>query len=171
MPHLVQMDKKYAKKGMVMIGAEVQGSDSGSIKKILDEHKVEFPVVSGVRGPSLSRGIPHTAVFDVGGKLVHHGHPSDPATEKAIKAALKEAKADDAGAADDIFAKPTHLVEERQWKNAEGKTLTAALVSLEGNTGTFRFPNGRIFKYDIGKLSDEDQALIKEKAAGGDDED
>ena len=36
MPHLVQMDRKYAKKGMVLVGAEVQGSNDEKIKEVID---------------------------------------------------------------------------------------------------------------------------------------
>ena len=163
MPHLVQMDKKYSKKGMVMVGAEVQGSSPDAIKKMAADHKLQFTITKGISGPSLSRGIPHTAVFDVKGELVYHGHPSNPATEKAIKDALKDATPDTASAGNDPFAKPKYLVDERTWTDKEGRTLKAAMISLEGNNGKFRFPNGRTFNFDITKLSEEDQTLIKGK--------
>jgi len=166
MPHLVQMDRKYSKKGMVLIGAEVQSSSVEAIEELVDEHKIKFTVTRGITGPNLSRGIPHSAVFDVNGDLIHHGHPSDPATLKAIKKALKAVTLDDAdGAADDPFGKRKVLIEERGWTNADGKELVAALVSLNGKMGNFRFANGRKFEYDITKLSADDQAMIKEKAS------
>ena len=164
MPHLVQMDKKYSKKGMVMVGAEVQGSSPDAIKKMAADHKLQFTITKGISGPSLSRGIPHMAVFDVKGDLVYHGHPSNPESEKAIKDALKDATPPDtASAGNDPFAKPKYLVDERTWTDTEGRTLKAAMISLEGNSGKFRFPNGRIFNFDITKLSEEDQTLIKGK--------
>jgi hypothetical protein len=165
MPHLVQMDKKYSKKGMVLVGAEVQGSSPDAIAKIATNHKLQFTITKGISGPSLSNGIPHMAVFDVKGDLVYHGHPSNPATEKAIKDALKDATPPGTEAAgNDPFAKPKYLVDERTWTNTDGKTLKAAMVSLKGNTGQFRFSNGRTFNFDITKLSEEDQTLIKSKA-------
>ncbi|MCH2060619.1 MAG: hypothetical protein MK183_08315 [Verrucomicrobiales bacterium] len=170
MPHLVQMDKKYTNKGMVMIGAEVQNSSPEAIAKIANSHKLKFTLTKGIRGPRLSNGIPHTAVFDVKGNLVFNGHPSNPATEKAIKDALKDAtppSTDSAG--NSFFNKPKYLVDERTWTNTDGKTLKAAMVSLNGKTGKFRFPNGRTFNYDITKLSEDDQSLIKEKAASQED--
>ncbi|HAA88207.1 MAG TPA: hypothetical protein DCE22_08115 [Verrucomicrobiales bacterium] len=168
MPHLVQMDKKYSKKGMVLIGAEVQGSASEAIEKAVDDHKIKFTVTKGVSGPRLSGGIPHMAVFGVDGNLVYHGHPSNPDTEKAIKTALKDVKEGDlSGSAEslgtDPFAKPKYLVNERTWTNADGRKLVAALISLEGVKGKFRFRNGRQFEYDISKLSADDQELIKTK--------
>ena len=171
MPHLVQMDKKYSKKGMVMVGAEVQGSSPDAIKKMADDHKLQFTITKGISGPSLSNGIPHMAVFDVKGDLVYHGHPSNPATEKAIKDALKDATPPGTAAAgNDPFAKPKYLVDERTWTDKEGRILKAAMISLEGNDGKFRRPNGHTFNFDITKLSEEDQTLIKSKAAPGEKE-
>ena len=149
-----------------MIGAEIQNSSPEAIAKIANSHKLKFTLTKGIRGPRLYNGIPHTAVFDVKGNLVFNGHPSNPATEKAIKDALKEAtppNTDSSG--NSFFNKPKYLVDERTWTNADGKTLKAAMVSLSGKTGKFRFPNGRMFNYDITKLSEDDQLLIKEKAA------
>ena len=63
----------------------------------------------------------------------------------------------------DPFARPKYLVNERTWTNADGRKLVAALISLEGAKGKFRFRNGRQFEYDISKLSADDQELIKTK--------
>ena len=168
MPHLVQMDRKYSKKGMVLIGAEVQGSAPDAIEKAVDDHKLKFTVTKGVSGPSLSNGIPHMAVFGVDGNLVYHGHPSNPETEKAIKTALKDVKegglSDSGDSGADPFARPKYLVDERTWTNADGRKLVASLISLQGGKGKFRFKNGREFDYDISKLSANDQKLIQSKS-------
>ena len=150
-----------------MIGAEVQNSSPESITKIANSHKLKFTLTKGIRGPRLSNGIPHTAVFDVKGNLVFNGHPRNPATEKAIKNALMDATPPSTG--NSFFNNPKYLVDERTWTNSDGKTLKAAMVSLSGKTGKFRFPNGRTFNYDITKLSKDDQSLIKEKAASLED--
>ena len=59
MPHLVQMDRKYSKKGMVLIGAEMQGSASESIKKVADDNKLRFTVTKGLFGPNLGLSLIH----------------------------------------------------------------------------------------------------------------
>ena len=170
MPHLVQMDKKYSKKGMVLIGAEVQGSAEDKINEIIDEHKVKFTVTKGVSGPNLSNAIPHMAVFSTKGDLVFNGHPNN--AEKAIKTALKDVKEESSSDESSFFSKPKYLIDERTWTNSEGKKLKAALISLEGEVGKFRFSNGRTFNYDITKLSAEDQGLIKDTTnENADDED
>ncbi|MFL2478321.1 MAG: hypothetical protein ACJ0K4_02085 [Verrucomicrobiales bacterium] len=165
MPHLVQMDRKYSKKGMVLIGAEMQGSASESIKKVADDNKLRFTVTKGLFGPNLGGGgLPHMAVFGVDGNLVYSGHPSNPETEKAIKSALKDVKeGPPTGTGKDYSVKTKYLIDERTWTDADGKKLVAALVSFVGSKGKFRFKNGREFNYEISKLSTEDQELIKSK--------
>lgn len=170
MPHLVQMDRRYAKKGMVLIGVEVQNSSAEAIEELVDEHKIKFTMTRGISGPRLGNSIPRIAVFDVKGDIVYRGHPSNREAEKAIKDALKAVVSDAAGAAaDSPFAKREILVEQRSWTNAAGKKLVAALISLDGNTGKFRFANGRTFEYDITDLSADDQAIIKEKAGAAEE--
>ena len=169
MPHLVQMDRRYGKKGLMLIGAESQGSSITDIEEIVKEHKIKFPIIKGASGPIKVSGIPHIVVFDTKGKLVFSGHPGNSDAEKAIKRALKGATPDASGSntsdsALDIFKKK-ELVPERSWTNADGKVLKASLTSLAGNTGTFRRPDGRTFTYDITKLSQEDQKVISEAAS------
>ena len=148
---------------MVLVGAEVQRSDDDKIKEVVEKQGLKFTVTKGIAGPSLSNAIPHMAVFDVKGDLVFKGHPNQ--AEKAIKTALKDVKEDSSTTEEpSIFTKPKYLIDERIWTNDKGKKLKASLISLEGNTGNFRFSNGRKFNYDITKLSVEDQTLIKNKS-------
>ena len=98
------------KKGLVVVAPEVQGSSPDAIAKIVDEGKIEYTVTQGMRGPSLGRGIPHMAVFDVHGKLVFSGHPMDPEAEKSIKAALKEVEGGDEMSSG-LAARPVRLVQ------------------------------------------------------------
>lgn len=161
------MDRRYSKKGLLLIGAESQQSSTEDIQEIVDEHRVKFPITKGASGPISVPGIPHMFVFDTKGKLVFAGHPGNSDAEKAIKKALKGATAAEGGESDgkgsalDVF-KRKELVAERSWTNTDGKALVAALTSLEGNTGTFRRPDGRTFEYDITKLSEADQEVIGE---------
>ena len=105
--------------------------------------------------------------FDVSGKLIYVGHPMADETEKAIKSALKEATAPtDSGASSTGLApRKPDLVANRSWTNSEGKAIEAALIEVVGTTGHFKFPNGRKFEYDVTKLSEADQEVIKKAAS------
>ena len=145
-------------KGLSIIAAESQNTPEDTIKGILDEHKAEFTVSRQITSPIQSRGIPHSYVFDVAGQLIFQGHPMDPDFEKVIKKALRDFNAEPAepGEKGDIFP-------ERTWTNSEGKPLIAAITEINGDQVTFKLKNGRKVAYDISKLSEEDQKLIKEK--------
>ena len=171
MPHLVEMDKKYGKKGLRILAPEVQGSPVEAIEKLVKEHKINYPIMKGsTRAPNM-KGIPHSVVFDAAGELVFEGHPMDPEFDKSIKKALKDVKVakeeeDDGGG---LFAKP--LIAQRTWTNAEGKPLVAAVVAIEGENVKFKLKNGKETSYPIAKLSEDDQKLIKEASSDSDEED
>lgn len=178
MPHLVQMDKRNRKKGLHVIGAEVQGSSPEDIAKVVKDQDMEFTVTKGINGPIQVGGIPHMVVFDTSGKLVFRGHPMDDEAEKSIKRALRDVKESGIGTASagsSVFAKPTVLIEERTWTNAEGKSIRAAITKVDGDKIVFRMGNGRDVPYPIANLSEADQALLEEllaekKAESGDDD-
>ena len=160
------MDRSYAKKGLLLIGAESQGSSTEDIQKIVDDNRVKFPITKGASGPIDVPGIPHMFVFDTKGKLVFSGHPGNADAEKAIRKSLKEVAATEGDAASsekssalDVFQRKD-LVAERSWTNSDGRALVASLTSLSGTTGTFRRPDGRTFEFHITKLSEEDQKII-----------
>jgi hypothetical protein len=165
MPHLVEMDKKMRRKGLVLIGAEVQGGDPESIAAFAKKHDVTFPMTKGTTRPKSLNGIPHMTVFDVEGTCVFDGHPNAPECEDAIKEALKEATPVEETEEDSTsLLSRSDLVPERDWVNTDGNKLTATLVSLDGTTGTFRKSNGQTFPYDITKLSEADQEVISAAA-------
>ena len=157
------MDKKLSKKGLVIIAPERQGSSVEDINEIIEENKIKYTVTKNVSGPTLTQGIPATLVFDVSGKLAYIGRPSDPDAEKTIKKLLKDATPDEDAdsSSSGLTARKPDLVANRKWTNNDTKEMEAALVDLTGNTGHFKFPNGRKFDYDITNLSDTDQAAIK----------
>lgn len=152
------MDKRYRSKGLRMIGAEAQNSPQASIDAVVKKHKVDFAIVTGARSPIQFSGIPRMFVFDVDGKLVFNGRPSE--ADSIIKKELRRVEV--AEEEDDVFARPKMLVEERDWLNADGNKLTAALVSVEDGVGTFRKPTGATFDYPLEKLSEADRALARE---------
>ena len=76
MPHLDQINKKYASTGkFAMVASHVQGN-SKKVSAYLNKNKFSFPVYQQFRpaGPSF-RGIPHTYVYDHTGKFVANGNP------------------------------------------------------------------------------------------------
>ena len=156
MPHLVQMDKKLRKKGLVIIGAESQGSSDAQIKKITDNAKVEFTITKGVQGPVSVRGIPVALIFDVSGKMIYKGHPSDPAFDKTIKKALKNVRLNRTAT-----KSTAPIVAQRKWTNTDGKKIIASITAINGEEVTFRLHNLKVVKYQLSKLSDADQRIIK----------
>ncbi|NNC88632.1 MAG: hypothetical protein HKN82_09265 [Akkermansiaceae bacterium] len=160
------MDKRYRDKGLTVIGAEVQGSDLPAIEKVIKDARAEFSVTKGTTRPPTLRGIPHAVIFDPAGKLVFAGHPMDDNFDRIVKKALKEVKLE--GEEDDAPSGP--VIASRTWTNAEGKAIKAAVMSIDGDKVEFQLPNGRRVPYEIAKLSDADQELIKE-AAGPEEED
>ncbi|MEI7927984.1 MAG: TlpA disulfide reductase family protein [Verrucomicrobiales bacterium] len=94
LPEMAKMAKSGEKKGLVVVGLERQNSSKEDILKVLKTAKVEYPVMSGGSAPGNTGGIPHACVFDVTGKLVFTGHPADQEFEKAVKKAMRDAKAE-----------------------------------------------------------------------------
>ncbi len=169
MPHLVQMDKRNRKKGLVIIGAEVQNSGDDAIKKITDENKVEFTITKGVSGPSTGRGIPRAVVFDATGQIVFSGHPADDKFERAVKKALSALKKSGGAPGSEVAGgrlppKKEPLVAQREWTNSEGKKIKAAVLAVEGGKVKFKLSNGNTVDYPLDKLSEDDQESINEAA-------
>ena len=94
MPHLVQLDKRNKKKGLSIITVECQNSPKDAIEGVLKKVRADFPVTKGTTRPPTMQGIPHAVVFDVAGKLIFAGHPSDDNFDRTIKKALRDVVAD-----------------------------------------------------------------------------
>jgi hypothetical protein len=177
MPQLVALYNKNKDKGFMLIGMHVQSAKDEEVQASAKKLKIKFPVTKGGGGPSKGEGIPHTLVFDASGKLVFEGHPSEPGFDKAVKKSLKEV-AGSAAPASGLGPKgggstkpetpetkpdaPAVLIAERAWTNSEGKTMMAALLSVNGDKGTFKKKDGTTFTYQISKLKEEDQEAIKD---------
>ena len=170
MPHLVQMDKRYKKKGLVVIGDEVQGSAKEDIEKVLKEARAEFPVTTGSTQPATLRGIPHAVVFDPAGKLVFAGHPADEQFDRVIKKALKDVKEEDDDDGGLLGNAPKPVIESRPWTNANGVKITAAILSIGDEKVRFKLADGKEYNYEINNLSDEDQELIRKAAEEAEEE-
>jgi len=90
MPHLVEMDKKYRDKGLVIIAAESQESTKKEIQRITDRFKITFAVTHGVTGPARVIGLPTYQIFDPSGKMIFNGQLEKKELETQIKQALKK---------------------------------------------------------------------------------
>ena len=87
----------------------------------------------------------------------------DPPTETTPE--MEQASPEpDAGTPDNLVEEDSaDMIAERVWtQGSTGRTLTAALVSLDGGIGTFRRDNGKSFDYAIKNLSAADRKLIEE---------
>lgn len=161
-PHLVSLDKRYKDDGLVIIAPESQGSSAESIKKIMEKNKVKYTVTSGCSGPANVRGLPHAVVCNRQGDVVFEGNPGNPGFETAIRKSLKE----DGGSSSEAAETSTGpIVELRTWTNQEGKTIKAALLSVEDGKAKLRLSNSTVTYYEIDKLSESDQEIIKEALA------
>lgn len=89
LPEMAKLSKRYAKKGVVVIGLERQNSSKEDILEVIKKPRVKYAVMAGGSAPVNSNGIPHACVFGYDGKLIWHGHPADDEFEDAIKDALK----------------------------------------------------------------------------------
>jgi hypothetical protein len=120
------------------------------------------------------QGIPHAVVFDVAGKLIFAGHPSDDKFERTIKKALRDVDADSgssSGSKSSLLPESKSVIDTRIWTNADGKKIKAAILSIDGDKVKFKLSNGKEVNYPIAKLSDEDQELIKESGEEEKDDD
>lgn len=54
------------------------------------------------------------------------------------------------------------LAEEQAWTNAEGKSIKAAVKSVDDKNVNFVMPNGTVVAYPLTKLSKESQEAISE---------
>jgi hypothetical protein len=52
----------------------------------------------------------------------------------------------------------------RTWAAADGRTLSAALVSVQGGNGKFKKADGTTFTLALDKLSEDDRKIAEEAA-------
>ena len=188
MPQLVALSKRYDDKGLQVIGLHVQNATEDEIKAKVKQLKIPFPVTTGGGGPKSGGGIPHSIVFDPEGKMTFEGHPADPDFEKAVKKALKSVTVA-AGSASGLGepkpagsklgssggsslgsaaakpVKPGALIPLRTWTSSDGRTMSAALLSVDGANGKFKKADGTTFTMPLNRLADDDQKIIEEAAA------
>lgn len=163
LPHLAKLDKKYRDDGLMMIGAESQGSTKEQIEPILKKAAVEYTVNMGGGGPVLGSGLPRILIFNRAGNLIFQGKPSDEDFEGTVKKALKESSPVPEKETPPAIKKEANLIEQRSWTNSDGKTIQAAVVKADETSVTFLMANGKNVDYPLDKLSDESRKIIEEK--------
>lgn len=161
LPHLAKLDKRHREEGLLIIGAESQGHSEEQIEPLLKKNKIDYSITSGASGPINFSGIPHAFVFDVEGKLIFNGNPSDDDFERAIKNALKDIATDDR----EEVVEEKNLFETQAWTNDQGSEMKAAVKEASAETVTFLMSGGKVIKYPMTKLSEASQLRIKEALA------
>lgn len=163
LPHLAALEKKHREQGLIIIGAESQGSSKDDIKPLIEKAGVEYIITEGAEGPIEVTGIPRAFVFDRSGMLVFDGNPNGKGFEEAVTKALGEG-----APAPAETAKPdAPLIATRAWTNADGKEIRAAVKAADGTTVTFLMDSGKEVKYPLAKLSEESRKAIAEAAKTG----
>jgi thiol-disulfide isomerase/thioredoxin len=191
MPHMVALSKRYDGKGLQVVGLHSQEAPDDEIKAMVKKLKIPFPVTTGGGGPTSENTIPRAMVFNTSGVRIFEGRPTDAGFEKAVKKALKDVAAGSASGSSAAAggslaekgekpaaagsslgpvagAKPVKsgvLLPMRTWAAADGRTLSAALVSVQGGNGKFKKADGTTFTLALDKLSEDDRK-IAEDAAG-----
>ena len=85
LPEMAKLAKRYATKGLVVVGIHAQEATDEQINKILKDARVKYPVARSGNVPVNTGGIPHALVFGKDGKLKWHGNPNDAAFQKAVR--------------------------------------------------------------------------------------
>ncbi len=163
LPHLAELEKQNRDKGLLIIGAESQGSTKEAIKPLIDNAKVEYTITAGAEGPIEVSSIPRCFVFDPEGLLVYDGSPSGEKFESAVHDALKKVTV----AVSKSTAASGPLIPSRDWTNTDGHTITAAVKSASTSNVSFIMTNGKIVDYPLAKLTEESRKVIGDAVASG----
>jgi len=94
-PWLVEFQKEYASRGLVVVGISMDDDGWKSIKPWIKEKKVNYPIVIGNEGLGKQYGLvgmPLTALVDREGRIadVHQGIVEKTATQEKIRDLLNE---------------------------------------------------------------------------------
>jgi thiol-disulfide isomerase/thioredoxin len=167
MPHLSDLDKRFKSKGLQIIGVHAQGGTDEEILQAVKDTKVKFPIARTGNSPIEFSGIPKMFVFNTKGQVVYDGHPADPDADKVIKKELRSATPTADGKKDafktGLGSTEAALVAERTWTSADGRTMVATLVSVDGvGIGKFKRKDGVVFELPLTKLNEADQKLVDE---------
>lgn len=168
LPHLAQLEKDNRAKGLVIIGAESQGSTKEEIKPLIEKAKVEYTITEDATGPIEVTGIPRAFVFNRQGKMVFDGNPNGKEFTEAVTKALADgapataaATATTPSTTPGAAAPAAPLIASSTWTNTEGKEIRAAVKSVDTTHVTFLMDGGKEVNYPLDKLSEESRNAIK----------
>ena len=164
LPHLAAMEKSNRDKGLVIIGAESQGSSKDAIKPLIEKAGVEYTITEGAEGPIEVTGIPRAFVFDATGKLVYDGNPLGKEFEESVTKALSTVTVAEPAAAAAPAASTGPLIAMQAWTNSDGREIKAAVKKVDGSNVTFQMADGREVTYPLAKLSTESRGVIEAAA-------
>jgi len=87
-PHLIELNKKYAEKGVVIMGLTDEPKEK--VEPFAKEIGMNYPVggESTSAGAYGVKGIPTAFILDTSGVVTWQGHPMDPGFEKALEEQL-----------------------------------------------------------------------------------
>lgn len=96
-PHLVEMNRKYGKQGLQILGLSVDEEGERSVKSFTDEYRVNYPLALAGESTKVDfgiRSVPIMYLIDKKGKIVevYRGYSNDTArsVEQSIKRLLAE---------------------------------------------------------------------------------
>jgi len=163
LPELAKIHRRYDSKGLEVVGLETGGSDKDAIVKLCKSARVEYPIMKGGRVPVRINRIPHACVYDSSGKLVWEGNPHEGGFLDSVRDALRDIgkEAVSGEAAEEATSNTGPMIAMREWKNNEGKIIRAELLRVEDGKVVFKISHREV-PYEISKLSDEDQKLIRD---------
>lgn len=164
LPHLAAMEKSNRDKGLIIIGAESQGSSKDDIKPLIEKAGVEYTITEGAEGPIEVTTIPRAFVFDATGKLVYDGNPLGKEFEDSVTKALSTVTASEPAAAAAPAASTGPLIAMQAWTNSDGREIKAAVKKVDGSNVTFQMADGREVTYPLAKLSADSRGVIEAAA-------
>jgi thiol-disulfide isomerase/thioredoxin len=93
-PHLIDLNKKYADKGVVIIGLTDEAKET--VEPFVKQMKMDYLVGGGSKSGNQYgiAKIPTSFVIDTTGKVAWQGYPMDAGLDKAIEAEVAKIKTD-----------------------------------------------------------------------------
>lgn len=95
-PRLNRMVEQFQERGLAVIGVNVEQLEPAELRRVRDDLKIDYRVVSLTAQPAAEYGwrgtIPHTVLIDRAGRIraVHSGLPSERSLERSCSELLAE---------------------------------------------------------------------------------